>query len=80
MGTHKNGPSKLDDNLSLAQYLSERNVGDLPFLFKILCIQKALSIQLHPNKQQAQYLFAQKPGVYPDDNEKPEMFYTLTEF
>ena len=52
----------------------------MPFLYKILCIEKALSIQLHPNKVQAEQLFKEKPNIYADDNEKPEMFFTLTEF
>ena len=52
----------------------------LPFLYKVLCIEKALSIQLHPNKQQAEKLFKEQPNVYADDNEKPEMFFTLSEF
>ena len=52
----------------------------LPFLYKVLCIEKALSIQLHPNKQQAEKLFKEQPNFYADDNEKPEMFFTLSEF
>ena len=80
MGTHKNGPSMLNSQQSLLQYLNKRGISELPFLYKLLCIEKALSIQLHPNKQQAQKLFATKPHIYSDDNEKPEMFYTLTEF
>lgn len=62
MGTHSNGPSFLkDENKSLDDYLKENNhtLGStviekfgtqLPFLFKILSVNKALSIQVHPNK------------------------------
>ena len=47
--------------------------GDLPFLFKILSIGKALSIQAHPDKALAKELFAKRPDLYKDDNHKPEM-------
>lgn len=63
MGTHKNGPSYLKDTgISLQKYIQENtNVlgnniemqdfgTDLPFLFKVLSINKALSIQVHPDK------------------------------
>lgn len=53
MGTHKNGPSMIDEHTSLKSYLQKLGIDGLPFLFKILCIEKALSIQLHPNKVQA---------------------------
>ena len=38
--------------------------GNLPFLFKILAIEKALSIQTHPDKEMAQKLHAERPDVY----------------
>lgn len=47
MGTHPKGPSKISEEQTLANFLQSKG---LPFLFKILCIEKALSIQLHPNK------------------------------
>ena len=62
MGTHPNGPSFLkDENKPLDEYIKENkeSLGNavlekfgpqLPFLFKVLSISKALSIQLHPNK------------------------------
>jgi len=61
MGTHENGPSYLKDtNVSLQKYIQENTKvlgdtiqmfgSDLPFLFKVLSINKALSIQVHPNK------------------------------
>lgn len=61
MGTHKNGPSYLKDtDVPLQKYIQEnakvlgyevvqRFGFNLPFLFKILSINKALSIQVHPN-------------------------------
>ncbi|WP_038877349.1 mannose-6-phosphate isomerase, class I [Vibrio jasicida] len=64
--------------------------GDLPFLFKILAADKALSIQVHPNKQDAELGYAkeQQLGVplsafnrnYKDANHKPELVYALTEY
>ena len=38
--------------------------GNLPFLFKILAIEKALSIQTHPDKEMARRLHAERPDVY----------------
>lgn len=70
MGTHKNGPSMIDHHISLQKYLEGLGLPQLPFLFKILCIDKALSIQLHPNKAQAEKLNTEKPQIY-DSNEKP---------
>ena len=47
--------------------------GKLPFLLKVLSAAQALSIQLHPNKKQAEILHAKDPINYPDDNHKPEI-------
>lgn len=38
--------------------------GSLPFLFKVLSIEKALSIQTHPDKKTAEILHAQYPDIY----------------
>ncbi|XP_073272861.1 mannose-6-phosphate isomerase 1-like isoform X2 [Primulina huaijiensis] len=53
---------------------------NLPFLFKVLSVAKALSIQAHPDKNLAEVLHKQQPRVYKDDNHKPEMVLALTEF
>ncbi|KAL0332474.1 UNVERIFIED_CONTAM: Mannose-6-phosphate isomerase 2 [Sesamum calycinum] len=53
---------------------------NLPFLFKVLSVAKALSIQAHPDKDLAAILHKQQPGVYKDGNHKPEMALALTEF
>lgn len=62
MGIHENGASYLKDtDVSLQKYIQENTkvLGsdtiqmfgpNLPFLFKVLSINKALSIQVHPNK------------------------------
>jgi mannose-6-phosphate isomerase len=77
MGTHPSLPSKLaEDGSSLKEFLEKNdhllgervqkhyNGKDLPFLFKVLAIGKALSIQAHPDKKLAQKLFKEKPDVY----------------
>jgi len=51
----------------------------LPFLFKVLSAAEALSIQAHPDKEQAVRLHARDPEHYPDDNHKPEIAIALDE-
>ncbi|KAG0263765.1 Mannose-6-phosphate isomerase [Mortierella polycephala] len=92
MGTHPNGPSMLHqsdrtlesvlsaDPQLLSPYFHERYHGHLPFLFKVLSIGKALSIQAHPDKELAEELFKSRPDLYKDDNHKPEMTIALTDF
>ena len=79
MGTHINGPSKIKncDNLTLKEYL---NGQDLPFLFKVLSVRTALSIQAHPDRILAEKLHASDPKNYRDANHKPEMAIALGEF
>ncbi|KAL9624182.1 MAG: hypothetical protein Q9204_007895 [Flavoplaca sp. TL-2023a] len=60
--------------------ISEKYGEKLPFLFKVLSIRKALSIQAHPNKKLAEQLHAKDPKNYPDDNHKPEMTIAVTPF
>ncbi|UKZ91345.1 uncharacterized protein TrAFT101_006329 [Trichoderma asperellum] len=92
MGTHPSNPSKdlntgrtlLDlcaENQSLlSEPVSARYGAKLPFLFKVLSVNKALSIQAHPNKKLAEQLHARDPKNYPDDNHKPEMAIAITPF
>jgi mannose-6-phosphate isomerase len=92
MGTHPNGPSKLArTGQSLKEYLEAKPqaIGDatreafgdeLPFLFKVLSVNKALSIQAHPDKKLAEALHASRPDLYKDGNHKPEMIIALTDF
>lgn len=54
--------------------------AELPFLFKVLSIEKVLSIQAHPDKALARQLHANDPKNYPDDNHKPEMAIAVTSF
>jgi len=71
-------PKVLGEKL-LARF-EQASAGNLPFLFKVLSIRKALSIQAHPDKKLAEKLHAEKPDVYKDDNHKPEMTIALTKF
>ena len=92
MGTHPSNPSKdISTGLSLLDMVSSnqsllspavaaRYNSALPFLFKILSIRKALSIQAHPDKKLAERLREQDPKNYPDDNHKPEMTIAVTAF
>ncbi|SJM86369.1 probable Mannose-6-phosphate isomerase [Zygosaccharomyces bailii] len=95
MGTHPKVPSlRHDDKKSLRDIIAndpDRLLGsaivkkfhlshELPFLFKVLSINKVLSIQAHPDKALGKVLRAQDPQHYPDDNHKPEMAVTLTDF
>ncbi|XP_036204996.1 mannose-6-phosphate isomerase isoform X4 [Myotis myotis] len=95
MGTHPRGDAKiLDSRISqrtLGQWIAENQDclgskvkdtfnGKLPFLFKVLSVETALSIQAHPNKELAEKLHLQAPQHYPDSNHKPEMAIALTSF
>jgi mannose-6-phosphate isomerase len=92
MGTHPSNPSKdvhtkrtlldlVEDNQALlSKDVSDKFGAKLPFLFKVLSIGKALSIQAHPNKQLAEQLHKKDSKNYPDDNHKPEMTIAITPF
>lgn len=64
--------------------------GELPYLFKILAANQALSIQVHPSKAEAEEGFAREnaQGIlinatnrnYKDPNHKPELVYALTNY
>lgn len=94
LGTHPNGPSSiilnninLNDSsqygtISLSSYLKSKQIynGELPFLLKVLSVNKALSIQAHPDQNLAKVLHNNDPEHYKDPNHKPEMTIALTEF
>ncbi|OCK72885.1 phosphomannose isomerase type I [Lepidopterella palustris CBS 459.81] len=54
--------------------------GQLPFLPKILSIQKAFPLQGHPNKSLATRLHQKNPKQFTDENHKPEIAIALSEF
>ncbi|XP_044135803.1 mannose-6-phosphate isomerase isoform X1 [Bufo gargarizans] len=95
MGTHPKGDALITENRvdqkTLGQWIAAhpdclgakvREVfqDQLPFLFKVLSVRLALSIQAHPDKALAKKLHALFPQHYPDDNHKPEMAIALTPF
>ncbi|KAH8381681.1 hypothetical protein KR093_010655 [Drosophila rubida] len=77
MGTHICGVSIVKET---GETLDRVLKKDLPYLFKVLSIRKALSIQVHPNKCEAERLHKERPDVYKDDNHKPEMSIAITPF
>lgn len=93
IGMHANGPSEVvtdEGVVGLADWIAERpreRLGvasyerfgpRLPFLLKILAIEAPLSIQLHPNAEQAAAGFAAGAAAYSDDRHKPELIVALT--
>ena len=64
-------------NKFLGKKMSDKFSNRLPFLLKILSAGEALSIQAHPNKNQAEWLHRKDPEHYPDDNHKPEIAIAL---
>jgi mannose-6-phosphate isomerase len=101
MGAHSRASSTMPDGQSLADYIAAapaarlgkagQEFGDtLPFLFKILAAAAPLSIQCHPNREQARagYDAEDAAGIavdaphrnYRDRNHKPELIVALEEF
>jgi len=104
MGAHPNGCSKIkvngdmqllsdfinQDKSATLTVQTETQFGELPYLFKVLAAGEALSIQVHPSKEQAEMGFAkeEQAGIprnaanrnYKDPNHKPELVYALTPY
>ncbi|MEY9856653.1 mannose-6-phosphate isomerase [Catenulispora sp. GAS73] len=103
MGAHPTAPSRIDGGeATLLDFVSADPVGmlgpqvaarfknRLPFLLKVLSSAKALSIQTHPTRAQAEagYAAEQERGLpagdpnrnYVDDWPKPEILMALTAF
>lgn len=88
MGAHPKAPSEVvfdkytvPLNTLVSEYpriilgdnIMSRFSGEFPFLFKVLSVEEPLSIQVHPNKFQAENLHKLSPNHYPDQNHKPEL-------
>lgn len=80
LGDHVSGQSKVKGtNELLGDFIQKDLLGNiggqpkLPFLLKVLSIRKALSIQVHPNKAEAEQLHALRKDLYRDPNHKPEV-------
>lgn len=93
MGTYPSNPAfVLESGEELQKVLnanSEALIGkpviekfgtDLPFIPKILSIQKALPLQIHPDKELAAKLHEKDPEKIGDTNHKPEIAVALTAF
>lgn len=105
MGAHDNVPSMVVKPDGTRQPLNEfiqqdpegilgtsvyKRFGRLPYLFKVLDVKDMLSIQVHPNKKDAELAFAEEnqKGIalnapernYKDDNHKPELMVALSDF
>lgn len=75
MGDHDSAPSLTNDGQRISQL---PGVAKVPYLFKVLSVEKPLSIQAHPDKSFAEVLHARDPKNYPDPNHKPEMGLFIT--
>jgi mannose-6-phosphate isomerase len=104
MGAHPSAPTLVatsEGQKALDQMIQENKAhflgsniadqfGTLPYLFKILDVEKMLSIQVHPSKKNAEkgFLKEQLAGVpidaahrnYKDQNHKPEVMVALSDF
>src|SRR6185369_10782843 len=101
MGAHPTAPSGVRDTTldALIEAAPERELGAevtarfggrLPFLLKVLSAARALSIQVHPSRAQAEAGYADENARrvplgdparnYVDDWPKPELLYALTPF
>ncbi|MCJ1418106.1 hypothetical protein MMC32_004451 [Xylographa parallela] len=74
--------SIIDENKEklLGKRCIEKFGGVLPYLPKILSIQKALPLQIHPNKALAAKLHEKQPDQFTDPNHKPEIAVALSKF
>ena len=100
LGAHPKSPSLVDGNsltamisdnceLLLGPTVAER-FATLPFLLKVLDVEKMLSIQVHPNLAQARdgFIWENEEGIaldaanrnYRDANHKPELMVALSDF
>jgi len=88
LGTHPLAPSQVEvDGNSVS--LKEIS-GELPFLLKLIAVEKPLSIQVHPNKEQARQGFKRENEMglkidspvrnYKDQNNKSEIICAITPF
>ena len=105
MGAHPRAPSRVrfaEGSLELGEWIErdpdavlgravvERFGPRLPFLFKVLAVERALSIQVHPDARQAAEGFAREQAegmpldaaerCYRDPSPKPELVCALTPF
>jgi mannose-6-phosphate isomerase len=90
LGTTLDAVIAADPNAALGRDAIERFGPRLPFLLKVLAAEQALSIQVHPDLEQARAGFAAEDAAgiphdapernYRDPNHKPELICALTPF
>lgn len=91
IGAHPDDPSTVDGKRldhaiaqDPARYLGEAAVERfgprLPYLMKLLAAHEPLSLQAHPNAQQAQEAYAAGHPSYVDPFHKPELMLALEDF
>lgn len=74
-----------DLDAELGHHVAVRYGGQLPFLFKVLAVGAPLSLQVHPDKRQAEAGYAaevrERAAVrdYSDANYRPELVCALRE-
>jgi mannose-6-phosphate isomerase len=90
MGAHPSAPSRLTSPDGLGPEVVARFGTTLPYLLKVLAAERPLSLQVHPDIEQARRGFAAEEAAgipvdaphrsYRDSNHKPELVYALTPF
>lgn len=102
IGAHKRSPSPVDQTgKTLEDLIADapekilgvavaKKYGELPYLFKLSEPQKMLSVQVHPNKKQAEegFIEEEKSGIpatelrrtFKDPNSKAEMALAISDF
>lgn len=100
LGSHPKGPARISNEGAPAQDLRSllaeqpRLLGggrrELPFLFKVLCAASPLSLQAHPDQDQAAAGFAEEEArgialddparLFKDQRHKPELIFALSDF
>lgn len=58
----------------------ECQAEDISFVFKVLSVQQALPVQVHPSKASAERLHKRFPSAYTDDNHKPKLCIPVGHF
>jgi mannose-6-phosphate isomerase len=103
IGAHPHAPSRLERDLrtlpeliaaapldNLGERVIKRFGERLPFMVKVIAAEEALSLQVHPDDEQARAGFARESAAgldladprrcYRDPNAKPEMILPLSDF
>ncbi|KAL5519949.1 hypothetical protein ACEPAG_1609 [Sanghuangporus baumii] len=77
LGARLTGPSF--DKEHFVEDAKFSHTTDVPFLFKILSIGKALPLQAHPDKKLGEKLHNEDSGQFVDSNHKPEIAVALAD-